>query len=398
VRRWVPLKYLTRYNARSLSETTSPEFEFDYIDIGSVSRDRGVEATERVTFAEAPSRARRIVRGGDVVVSTVRTYLQAIAYMERRYDGCVCSTGFTVLSARRELVDPRYLGWAVKRREFAEDVVARSEGISYPAINASDLAGIAVPTCDLREQGAIADFLDREGGRIEAMHRRLEQGLLLVDEQRSAVVEALTQAPSTPLKYALVRIEQGWSPDCEATLAQPGAWGVLKAGAPNYATFRPEEHKALPSDIEPIARLEVRPGDVLMSRANTRALAGSAAVVESIGGWRLMLCDKLYRLVARPDRYRPHYLVAALASRRVRDQIEMATAGASASMQNITQELVRGLQVPCPTLEEQARSEAELEVDSRRARPSWPTSRHLSSASPSTATPSSPRPSPDSST
>jgi len=103
-----------------------------------------------------------------------------------------------------------------------------------------------------------------------------------------------------------------------------------------------------------------------MSRANTRELAGSAAVVESTGGWHLMLCDKLYRLVAHTDRYQPHYLVAALASRRVRDQIEMATSGASASMQNITQEVVRALRVPCPSLETQADVESKLAIDWRR--------------------------------
>ena len=139
-----PLWALATHNDETLPETTDPDREIEYIDIGSVSRDRGVTATHRLTFGDAPTRARRVVRSGDVVVSTVRTYLRAVARITAEHDGCIASTGFAVLRAR-SAVDPRFLGYALVDPVFIDTVVAHSVGVSYPAINATDLVRLHVP-------------------------------------------------------------------------------------------------------------------------------------------------------------------------------------------------------------------------------------------------------------
>src|SRR5690606_22271243 len=76
-------------------------------------------------------------------------------------------------------------------------------------------------------------------------------------------------------RRVIKRIEQGWSPPSENRPVQPGEWGVLKVGCVNRGRFRPEEHKALPPGVEPRPELEVRDGDLLMSRGNTHDLVGS---------------------------------------------------------------------------------------------------------------------------
>lgn len=101
----------------SCSRSTPDEVEFDYIDIGSVSREKGIEGVDRLTFGDAPSRARRIVSSGDVIVSTVRTYLKAAASIGPDHDGNVCSTGFAVLTPRPG-ISPRYLGYLVFDQGF----------------------------------------------------------------------------------------------------------------------------------------------------------------------------------------------------------------------------------------------------------------------------------------
>ena len=78
----IPLKYVATCNDDVLPESTDRDYEFHYIDISSVSRTSGIEKTELVKFGAAPSRARRLVKNGDVIVSTVRTYLEAIAPIE----------------------------------------------------------------------------------------------------------------------------------------------------------------------------------------------------------------------------------------------------------------------------------------------------------------------------
>ena len=74
-----PLKHLCTYNDEVLPDSTNKEFELEYVDIGSVSSTEGITNTENMIFENAPSRAKRIVKDGDVIVSTVRTYLEAIA-------------------------------------------------------------------------------------------------------------------------------------------------------------------------------------------------------------------------------------------------------------------------------------------------------------------------------
>jgi type I restriction enzyme S subunit len=89
-----------------------------------------------------------------------------------------------------------------------------------------------------------------------------------------------------------------------------------------------------------------------MSRANTKELVGMSALVEEDYP-RLMLCDKLYRLELRTDWVLPAYAVLALRSDTSRRQIELGASGASSSMQNISQDVVRELVMAFPPLEEQ---------------------------------------------
>jgi type I restriction enzyme S subunit len=107
----VPLKHLVTWNARVLPEDTSPELLIDYIDIGNVQAGRGIVGSESLRFGTAPSRARRILRADDVLVSTVRTYLRAVASVNDEHDGAVCSTGFTVLTAREPQLTASFLSY-----------------------------------------------------------------------------------------------------------------------------------------------------------------------------------------------------------------------------------------------------------------------------------------------
>src|SRR5690554_6755367 len=73
------LKFLSTYNDETLSDSVNKNYELEYVDIGSVSATDGIIKTETMLFKDAPSRARRVVRDGDVIISTVRTYLEAIS-------------------------------------------------------------------------------------------------------------------------------------------------------------------------------------------------------------------------------------------------------------------------------------------------------------------------------
>ncbi len=197
------LKHLATVNDEALPETTDPSMEITYVDIGNVDSIQGITDVEELVFENAPSRARRIVRQGDVIISTVRTYLRAIAQIQTTDANLIVSTGFAVIRPRQ--MDDGFVAYAVNAPYFVERVVAHSVGVSYPAINASELACLDIAFPSLPEQRTIAAFLDRETAKIDALVAKKERLIELLQEKRTALIsDAVTKGldPDVPLKDA----------------------------------------------------------------------------------------------------------------------------------------------------------------------------------------------------
>ena len=182
------LKFAVTCNDEALPETTEPDYEIAYVDISSVSLVDGIPTVEALPFEEAPSRARRIVRDGDTIISTVRTYLKAIAAIEDPPDNMIVSTGFAVVRPL-DFIDSKFLGYALQSTAFIDAVVSNSTGVSYPAINPTTLVCLPVgyPE-DKKEQQQIAAFLDWKTGQIDALIARKKELLEKLKEKRLAVV------------------------------------------------------------------------------------------------------------------------------------------------------------------------------------------------------------------
>ena len=183
-----PLKRWARLNARTLGERTNPDFEFRYLDIGSVQTGRLTKEPERIRFDAAPSRARRVLRRGDTVISTVRTYLKAIWYVKEDADDLIASTGFAVLTPEND-VEPEYLGYVIQSSAFVSRVVANSIGIAYPAIAESVLGRfpVALPPT-VTEQQAIVARIKRESEPLDDAITRAEEEIKLIREYRDRQV------------------------------------------------------------------------------------------------------------------------------------------------------------------------------------------------------------------
>ena len=153
------LKYVATINDEALSETTEQDYDLQYIDIGNVDSYGTIHDIVSYKFENAPSRARRMVRNGDIIVSTVRTYLQAIAPIENPPENLIVSTGFAVVRPDRQVFDTRFCKYAVREKRFLWEVESRSTGVSYPAINATDLADIHISCPTLQTQRLIAGHL-----------------------------------------------------------------------------------------------------------------------------------------------------------------------------------------------------------------------------------------------
>ncbi len=186
--KWIvkPIKYVSSINDESLPENTKPDYEIQYIDIGSVDFSHGITKREQYYFEDAPSRARRKVRDGDIIISTVRTYLKSIAKISNPDDNLIVSTGFAVI--RPLDISSEYLGFFVKSEYFVSEVVSRSSGVSYPAINSSSLSTIKVAIPSIFEQKYIANFLSTEVSRIDTLIEKKQLFIMKLKEKRLAVI------------------------------------------------------------------------------------------------------------------------------------------------------------------------------------------------------------------
>ncbi|MBP2549689.1 type I restriction enzyme S subunit [Neorhizobium galegae] len=197
------LKFAATINDEALPENVDPDFEIAYVDIGNVDSSGTIHEIVDYRFEAAPSRARRIVQDGDVIISTVRTYLQAIAPIISPPENLIVSTGFAVVRPRSSLLDPGFCRYAVREPRFLAEVEMRSTGISYPAINASEIGDIVIALPELPVQRRTSAFLDAELAQIDALIEAKQKLLdLLAEKRRTLVAEAIMRGldRSAPLR------------------------------------------------------------------------------------------------------------------------------------------------------------------------------------------------------
>ncbi len=182
------LKHWVGINDEVLTESADADYAFNYIDIGSVTAGRLTEQPTRMRFGGAPSRARRIVRNGDTIISTVRTYLKAVWYADiERDQDLICSTGFAVLRPLGETI-PKFVSFSVQSDSFADRISASSVGVAYPAISESRLGSFSVSIPPIDEQSRIAGHLDIAVAKIDCHRSRAHQQIELIKEYRTRLI------------------------------------------------------------------------------------------------------------------------------------------------------------------------------------------------------------------
>lgn len=323
----------------------------------------------RISRETAKRLGAHIFRPETVVFAKVGVALLLNRFRQLGAEACIDNNMMGLEPLGTEVL-PRFLLYAMQAKDLSLIV---NPG-AVPSINGSQIAEERIWCPSPVEQEHIANFLDDKTARIDALIAEKERlmGAILEHEQAQISVlltmgsgnaplvstgrEFIPQAPApwrmVAFKRAMKGMSQGWSPQCDSRPAEPGEWGVLKVGCVNGTTFDATENKALPSTLEPDVSCVLHKGDVLVSRANTRELVGMAALVEDDHP-NLMLCDKLYRLDLRSDWVLPEFAVLTLRSDVSRRQIELGASGASSSMQNISQDVIRELLVALPPISEQ---------------------------------------------
>ncbi|WP_337288453.1 restriction endonuclease subunit S [Candidatus Methylomirabilis sp.] len=165
-----------------------PTMRFRYVDVSSVSNSsfRIVEASE-IEGSAAPSRARKEICAGDVLFATVRPTLKRVALVPPELHGQIASTGFIVLRADPEKLNPRYLYSRLLTDAFIKRMGELERGASYPAVRDTDILNEVVPVPPLPEQRKIAAVL----GVVQRAMEQQERLLVLTAELKKALMHQL---------------------------------------------------------------------------------------------------------------------------------------------------------------------------------------------------------------
>ena len=297
---------------------------------------------------------RKVVRVGDYVINS---------RSDRKGAGGISvhegSVSLISIVLEPRTIDPRFAHHLLRSPAFQEEFYRWGHGIVADlwTTRYADMKNIRLRVPDLATQSRIADFLDRETERIDLLIEKRQRLVALLREREEVLIEdqlnALDAALIHRLKFAIRRIEQGWSPQCEDTPVEGEKWGVLKLGAITTGAYLEDQHKALPETIDPIPSLRVNVNDVLVARASgSPTLVGKAAFVET-ATLNLMLSDKHFRLVPNPKKVLPEYLSTIVNSGKSRSQIEERLSSAEGMAWNISQSVIYGLRCPFPPLETQ---------------------------------------------
>ena len=330
-------------------------------------RDLFTTATE-VNWAGDPVPQAEI-RDGDVLIGmdgdfSVAWWAQGLALLNQRL--CCVRAG-------SKRVSQRLLFYCLPFPLKALNDVTYATTVKH--LSSLDVLKFRLPLAPPSEQHAIADFLDRETAKIDALVAKKERLIELLQEKRTALItRAVTRGldPTVPMKDSgvewlgdipthwgivpagrLIRsIEQGWSPVAEDRRAARGEWAVIKLSAVSKGSFRHQEHKALPGGVCPDPRYEIREKDFLLTRANTPELVGDVCLVGPVRA-RLMLCDLVYRVGLIHEKVDRCFLTYWFLSPTGRHQIKVEARGSSRSMVKVSQGIIQSWTVAVPPLDEQ---------------------------------------------
>lgn len=171
-------------NKDTLSEKNA-DFQFKYIDLSSVKSGK-ILCSAPISFKGSPSRARRIIRKNDIIMSTVRPNLQGFAHIDFDAQEYICSTGFAVLTVKPN-ISSKFIYYCLYSKSVETQINNMLVGSNYPAINSSDVASLRIFLPPLAEQEKIAEILSCWDEGIEKLSALIEKKKI----QKKALMQQL---------------------------------------------------------------------------------------------------------------------------------------------------------------------------------------------------------------
>ena len=324
---------------------------FTYVDLSAIDQDsKTIASSRRLACADAPSRARQIVRSGDVLVSTVRPILNAVGRVPVELDGATASTGFCVLRPRADVVDGAYLFHWVRSPRFVGEMVRRATGASYPAVSGRIVYDSKIPLPSLAEQKQIAGILDA----AEALRAKRREAL--------AELDTLFQSTFLGMFGDPVTNPMGWDAPALAEFCRTGSGGTpsrkkmkryYEGGTIPWVKSGELREEVISRTSEYITQAALKETNVKLVPKDALLLALYGATVGRLGilGTQATTNQAVCHIIPNSLRAEFWYMFHCLSN-----QVSyLVGRGVGGAQPNISQGLVKSLTIPLPPLDLQHR-------------------------------------------
>lgn len=270
--------------------------------------------------------------------------------------------GFKSFVPNPKRVSPDYLYYWLKANKLY--LQSLGNGATFKEVSKAIVAEVRIPLPELPEQRRIAAILDK----ADALRAKRREAIAKLDQLlQSVFLEMFGDPVTNPKGWPQVRfsellesIDSGTSPVCLDRSASDNEWAVLKLSAVTRCEYDPSANKALPEGVEPDKSLEVKVGDLLFTRKNTRDLVAACAFVTDTPP-RLLLPDLIFRFRLKPlAPVVPRYLQALLAFPGKRKDIQSLAGGSAGSMPNISKAKLSNALIELPPTDLQCEFERRL--------------------------------------
>jgi type I restriction enzyme S subunit len=315
---------VTKWNPRSSAGEI-----FTYLDVSSVDNEvKAVTHALRIRTDEAPSRARQLVVAGDVLVSTVRPNLNAVAMVPAELDGATASTGFCVLRPCRKRLNNRYLYHWVRTPAFVSEMVRRATGATYPAVSDRVVKSSMISVPPIEEQKRIASILDA----ANALRAKRRQALEKLDSLiQSIFVDMFGDLDGNSRGWTVVEVGSFVRESRLGLVRNAGELGDehpvpyirMNAIRPNGELSLADVRRTTATTLE-ITSGRLDPGDLLFNTRNSRELVGKTALFREHGTF--LFNNNLLRLRFTKEA-NPEYINVALRQRSLQQALEVRKAG-----------------------------------------------------------------------
>ncbi|TOO92135.1 restriction endonuclease subunit S [Vibrio parahaemolyticus] len=347
---------------------TSDEL-FTYVDIGSIDRDSKVISKPQLLKGEdAPSRARKIINTGDVLVSLTRPNLNAVALVTEEYDEQIASTGFEVIKPIN--VDSRYIFALTRSKDFIDTISGVTQGALYPAAKSADVQAYTFLLPPLAEQKVIAEKLNTLLAQVEVTKARLESTLDTLKQFRQSVLAAAVSGKLTEDWRDEIGLEESIIEREIKSLAKDEKYSL--AIGPFGSNLKVSDYKQLGKPLvfvreiradrfgdnltkfisnekfEELKAHRVKPGDLLITKMGDPA--GDVAIYPE-GHSEAVITADCIKFTVDEDKLSKSYALYAMRSPLFRARIVQISAGVA--QQKISLKNFRSLTLPVPSYEEQ---------------------------------------------